>query len=103
MKLLQKIHPCMGCLRCIQKTFIHIGNGTNANSPIIITIQGHTFEFYTMVSETHINVGVILGLKTFVELGAEFSVRESKVKLLSRLPSVIPVHRYVVSQKKRGT
>ena len=43
---------------------------------IIITIEGHIFEFYTVVSETHDNVNVVLGVKTFVELEVELSMRE---------------------------
>ena len=53
--------------------------------PIIITIQGHVFEIYTMVSEMHVNVDMDLGLKFFIELEVESSMRELKLKIQDQL------------------
>ena len=36
--------------------------------PIIIYIHGHRFEIYTLVSEIHDNVDIILGIKNVFEL-----------------------------------
>ena len=55
---------------------------------IIITIQGHMFEIYTMVYEIHDNIDLVLGVKYFIELGAEISMR---VKFLNRSVPVFTV------------
>ena len=36
--------------------------------PIIVNIHGHRFEIYTLVSEIHENVDIILGIKNVLEL-----------------------------------
>ena len=36
--------------------------------PIIIDIHGHRFEIYTLVSEIHENVDIVLGIKNVYEL-----------------------------------
>ena len=51
---------------------IQIGNGQYASIlfiiPIIIDIHNHKFEIYTLVSEIHQNVGLVLGIKNAFEL-----------------------------------
>ena len=37
-------------------------------NPIIVDIHGHRFEIYTLVSEIHENVDIILGIKSVFEL-----------------------------------
>ena len=34
--------------------------------PIIVDIQGHRFEVYTLVSEIHENVDLVLGIKMYL-------------------------------------
>ena len=45
---------------------IQVGNGQYVNIlfviPIIIEISGHRFEIYTLVSEIHENVDIVLGI-----------------------------------------
>ena len=41
------------------------------------------FEIYSMVSETHGDVDLVLGVKYFVELEAELSIRELKFNFLN--------------------
>ena len=36
--------------------------------PVIITIQKHRFEIFTLVSEIHENVDLVLGIKNLFEL-----------------------------------
>ena len=52
---------------------IQVGNEQYVNVlfviPVIIEISGHRFEIYTLVSEIHKNVDIILGIKNV------FSVR----------------------------
>ena len=83
---------------------IQVGNGKGINIlfiiPIFITIHGHMFEIYTMVSEIHDNVNLILGVKNVIELEAEINMRELKFKFLNRSVSVFPVHTKMLNQRK---
>ena len=64
---------------------IQIGNGANIDIlfifPILIIIQSHMFEIYTMVSTIHDNVNLFLGVIHFVELEAEKTMRHFKFNL----------------------
>ena len=47
---------------------IQVGNGQHVSVlfiiPVIIEIAGHRFEIYTLVSEIHENIDLVLGIKT---------------------------------------
>ena len=49
---------------------IQVGNGHYVGVlfviPVIITIQKHRFEIFTLVSEIHENVDLVLGIKTYL-------------------------------------
>ena len=51
---------------------IQVGNGQFVSVlfiiPVIIDIHGHRFEIYTLVSEIHENVDLVLGIKNVFEL-----------------------------------
>ena len=51
---------------------IQVGNGHYVSVlfviPITIDIHGHRFEIYTLVSEIHENVDIVLGIKNIFEL-----------------------------------
>ena len=51
---------------------IQVGNGQYVNIlfviPIIIEIAGHRFKIYTLVSEIHENVDIVLGIENVFEL-----------------------------------
>ena len=51
------------------------------------------FEFYTLVSEIHDKVDLVLGVKTFVELEAEISMRDLPFKFLKRAVPILLVHK----------
>ena len=56
---------------------IQVGNGQYVSVlfiiPIIVHIHGHRFEIYTLVSEIHENVDLVLGIKNIFELeGVKF-------------------------------
>ena len=48
---------------------IQVGNREHGSIlfiiPIIITIQGYTFEIYSMASDIHDNVDLVIGVKTY--------------------------------------
>ena len=51
---------------------IQVGNGQSVSVlfiiPVIVDIHRHQFEIYTLVSETHENVDLVLGIKNVFEL-----------------------------------
>ena len=51
---------------------IQVGNGQFGSVlfivPIVVDIHGHRFEIYTLVSEMHENVDLVLGIKNIFEL-----------------------------------
>ena len=60
---------------------IQVGNGQYMGVlfviPAIITIQKHRFEIFTLVSEIHENVGLVLGIKNLFELEGVIDSRDS--------------------------
>ena len=52
--------------------------------PIIMTIQKHRFEIFTLVSEIHENVDLVIGIKNLFELEGVIDLWESCVSLLNR-------------------
>ena len=59
--------------RFISKTKrIQVGDGQYASVlfiiPIIIDIHGHRFEIYTLVSEIHESINIVLGIKNVFKL-----------------------------------
>ena len=53
-------------------TRIQVGNGHYVSflfvTPVIMTIKNHRFEIFTLVSEIHENVDLVIGIKNFFEL-----------------------------------
>ena len=52
--------------------------------PVIIEIHGHLFEVFTLVSEIHDNVDLVLGMKNAYELEGIVDMRDSSFKFLNR-------------------
>ena len=67
---------------------IQVGNGQYAEVLfvilVIITIQNHRFEIFTLVSEVHENVDLVLGFKNLFELEGVIDSQDSSVSFLSR-------------------
>ena len=67
---------------------IQVGNGQYVSVlfviPVIIDIQGHRFEIFTLVSEIHDNVDLVMGMKNIFELEGVIDSRESCFSFLSR-------------------
>ena len=51
---------------------IQVGNGQFVSVlfiiPVVVDIHGHRFEIYTLVSEIHENVDIVLGIKNVSKL-----------------------------------
>ena len=84
------------CLHALPKFASHtqriqVGNGQYVGVlfvvPVIIDIHGHRFEIYTLVSESHENVDLVLGIKNVFELEG---VRDSHDFCFSILNRSIP-------------
>ena len=66
----KSLHPLQKFASKTQR--IQVGNGQYVSVlfiiPIIINIHGHRFEIYTLVSEIHENVDMVLGIKNVFKL-----------------------------------
>ena len=67
---------------------IQVGNGQYVSVlfviPVFIDIHGHRFEIFTLVSEIHDNVDLVMGMKNIFELEGVIDSRESCFSFLSR-------------------
>ena len=59
--------------------------------PVIIDIHRHRFEIFTLVSEIHDNVDLVMGMKNIFELEGVIESRESCLSFLSRSIPFFPV------------
>ena len=68
---------------------IQVGNGQYVSVlfiiPVIIDAHEHRFEIYTLVSEIHENVDLVLGIKNVFELEGVINSRDSCFKFLNRI------------------
>ena len=73
---------------------IQVGNGQYVSVlfeiPVIIDIHGHRFEIFTLVSEIHDNVDLVIGMKNIFELEGVIDSRESCFSFLSRTIPYFP-------------
>ena len=80
---------------------IQVGNGQYVRVlfviPVIIDIHGHRFEIFTLVSEIHDNVDLVMGMKNIFELEGVIDSRESCFSFLSRSIPFFPVTKVEVS------
>ena len=59
--------------------------------PVIIDVHGHRFEIFTLVSEVHDNVDLVMGMKNIFELEGVIDSRDSCFSFLSRSIPFFPV------------
>ena len=83
------LHTLPKCASNTQR--IQVGNGQYFGVlfviPVIIDVHGHRFEIFTLVSEIHENVDLVLGIKNVFELEG---VTDSHASCLSFLNRSIP-------------
>ena len=67
---------------------IQVGNGQCVSVlfiiPVIVDIHGHKFEIYTLVSEIHKNIDLVLGIKNVFKLEGVIKSRDCCFKFLNR-------------------
>ena len=73
---------------------IQCGNGQCVSIlfiiPVIIEVHDHRFEIYTLVSEIHENVDLVLGIKKVFELEGVIISRDCRFKFLNRSVPIYP-------------
>ena len=74
---------------------IQVGNGQYVSVlfviPVVIDIQRHRFEIFTLVSEIHDNVDLVMGMKNIFELEGVIDSCDSCFSFLSRSIPIFPV------------
>ena len=86
-------------------TRIQVGNGQYVGVlfviPIIMTIQKHRFEIFTLVSEIHENVDLVIGIKNLFELEGVIDSWDSCVSFLNRSIPFFPREKVSVKPKEQ--
>ena len=73
---------------------IQVGNGQCISIlfgiPVIIEVHNHRFEIYTLVSEIHENVDLVLGIKNVFELEGVINSRDCRFEFMNRSVPIYP-------------
>ena len=73
---------------------IQVGNGQFVSVlfiiPVIIDVHGHRFKIYTLVSEIHENVDLVMGIKNVFELEGVINSWDCCFKFLNRSLPIFP-------------
>ena len=84
---------------------IQVGNGQYVSIlfvvPIMVNINGHIFEIYTVVSEIHENIDLVLGIKNMFELEGIINLQECYFGFLNRSVAVFPKERLILKPKEQ--
>ena len=85
---------------------IQVGNGQYVSVlfviPVIIDIHGHRFEIFTLVSEIHDNVDLLMGMKNIFEFESMIDSQDSCFSFLSRLIPFFPVTAVEIAPKTQN-
>ena len=84
---------------------IQVGNGQYVSVlfiiPIIVDIHSHRFEVYTLVSEIHEIVDLVLGIKNVFELEGVINSQECCFSFLNRSIPLFPKEKVVLKPKEQ--
>ena len=84
---------------------IQVGNGQCMSVlfiiPFIVDINGHRFEIYTLASEIHENVELVLGIKNMFKLEGVINSRDCCAKFMNRSLPIFPVDCIVLKPKEQ--
>ena len=84
---------------------IQVGNGQYVGVlfviPVIITIQKHRFEIFTLASEIHENIDLVLGIKNLFELEGVIDSQDSCLSFLNRSIPSFPREKDEVKPKQQ--
>ena len=92
--------------KCASKTQrIQVGNGQYVSVlfviPIIIHIHDHRFEVYTLVSEIHENIDLVLGIKNVFKLEGVINSQECCFSFLNRSIPLFPKEETALKPKEQ--
>ena len=86
-------------------TRIQVGNrqyvGVSFVIPVIMTIQNHRFEIFTLVSEIHENVDLVIDIKNLFELEGVIDSQDSCVSFLNRSIPFFPKEKISVKPNEQ--
>ena len=86
-------------------TRIQVGNGQYVGElfviPVIMTIQKHRFKIFTLVSEIHENIDLVIDIKNLFELEGIIDSQDSHVSSLNRSIPFFPKEKVSVKPKKQ--
>ena len=84
---------------------IQVGNGQYVGilfvTPVIIDVHGHRFEIFTLVSEIHENVDLVLGIKNIFELEGVTDSCDSCFSFLNRSIPFFPKEKTEIKSKEQ--
>ena len=92
--------------KCALKTQrLQVGNGQFVSVlsiiPVIIDVHRHRFEIYTLVSEIHENVDLVLGIKNVFKLEGVINLWDCCFKFLNRSLPIFPKELVVLKPKEQ--
>ena len=82
----------VGNSQCVSVLFIIL---------VIIDVHGHRFEIYTLVSEIHENVNLVLGIKNVFELEGVINSRDCCFKFLNRSVPIFTEKEVILKPNKQ--
>ena len=86
-------------------TRIQVGNGQYVGVlfviPVIMTIQNHRCEIFTLVSEIHENIDLMIGIKNLFEFEGVIGSQDSCVNFLNRSKPFFPKEKVSVKPKEQ--
>ena len=84
---------------------LKVGNGQFVSVlfiiPVIIDVHGHRFKIYTLVSEIHQNVELVLGIKNVFKLEGVINSWDCCFKFLNRSLPIIPNECVIIKPKEQ--
>ena len=85
---------------------IQVGNGQFVSVPfiipIIVDIHRHRFEIYTLVSEIHENIDLVLGIKNVFELEGVINSKDCCFSFFNRSLSIFPKECVILKPKEQN-
>ena len=94
-----------GCKQVSRTQRIQVGNGQCVSVlfiiPVIIDIHRHRFQIYTLVSECHENVDLVLGIENVFELEGVINSRDCCFKFLNRSVPIFPEKEVILKPNKQ--
>ena len=69
--------------------------------PVIVVIHGHRLGIYTLVSEIHKNIDLVLGIKNVFELEGVINLRDCCFKFLNRSVTIYPEKEIVLKPNEQ--